>query len=99
MFNFWWTKDRDKVITKVRIEFVLDAQQVEHIVAKSYTPITSKVKLREAIDRYLRDNGWQFDSEDVSYVETEVKAAYAQARIVVEQFMPQLYAQQKDSHG
>ncbi|AMJ98566.1 hypothetical protein AVL55_10520 [Alteromonas macleodii] len=92
MFKFWWTKNKDKVITKVRIDFTLDSEQVEHIVAKSYTPITSKVKLREAIDRYLRDHGWQFDSEDISYEVEEVEAAYKKVRPVVKRLMPQLYA-------
>ncbi len=96
MFRFWWTKDKRKTFTKVRVEFCIDAEQAEHIVAKTYSEITNKKKLKEAIQAYLKDYGWEFKPEDISYEQEEVETAYAKARPVVQRFMPELYAKHKE---
>lgn len=95
MFKFWWTKDRSKVITKVRVAFVLDAENVEHIVARSYGEIASKKALKEAISMFLRDNGWNFATDNISYDQDKVDRSYEKARTVVQRFMPELYTKDK----
>lgn len=91
MFKFWRRKIDKKIITKVRIDFALTADDVEHIVARYHGDISSKKEIKEVIKRFLRDNGWDFSYEYLSDDIDEAAEKCKQAQPIVKRYMPELY--------
>lgn len=91
IFKYFKHKVSKRIFAKSKVTFAVYADDVEHIVARKGVDITSKKQLKELINSFLFENGWNFDDEYISDYPVEVAAAKENARVFVKKFMPELY--------